>query len=332
MRCGSLLAFALWLTASCALPYPPVVPSEDPNFSDPQEVEQPGVSEDPAEPMRILPGDTLRIVNHSVQTSTTDGLVVDELGMVRIPLAGDVLVGGMTLSEASERVQQAMRRFDRVATVDVFLAKTGGHQATVLGAVTRPGRFPVEPGMRLADLVAAAHGILRLTEEGEAVQLGDIGAARLVRGRRTLPVSLDLAMSGDPRHNVRVRAGDHLYVPPNRGDRVIVLGNVGDPLVMVHRRGMRLTEALARAGGVTIDGDRGDVRVIRGDLRAPQIFQASLDDIADGDAPDVMLARGDVIYVATHWIATVGEVIDRLIGDLIATGVTVGIAVGLSQP
>ncbi len=333
----SRLAFAalVALTGACAvLPMPPVTPSADEGFSPPVAIEPTGIDVNADQPaaLRILPGDILRIQSQSVETTSVEGLVVDELGNVRVPLAGDVPVGGRTLEEASATVQEALRRFDRVVVVDVFMADAQGHQATVVGAVTNPGRVPVLPGMRVADLIAAVGGTLRSTETGEVQPLADLSGARLVRGEQVVPISIAQALTGDLRHNCRVRASDHLYIPPMRGNRIVILGNVNAPAAIGFRPGMRLTEALARAGGVTETGDRGDVRIVRGDLSAPRVYQATLDDIIDGDTTDVELAPGDVLYVSTHWTATWAEVVDLiLIGEIFGTATTVGLAVALGQ-
>ena len=60
------------------------------------------------------------------------------------------------------------------------------------------------------------------------------------------------------------------------------------------------------------DADEADVRVIRGPLSAPVVYRASLEGLAAGEATDVELTRGDVVYVTTEWLASFGEVLQRL--------------------
>jgi protein involved in polysaccharide export with SLBB domain len=166
--------------------------------------------------------------------------------------------------------------------------------------------------MRLADLLAAAGGAARSEADGLAISSGDLGGARLVRDGVTLPVSLEVALSGDPRHNIRVRAGDTLYVPADLHRLVSVLGQVGSPRVMPHRSGMRLTHALSLAGGVTRDGNWGDVRVIRGDPARPTVYSTSIADVVDGRAHDVVLAPGDIVYVASAGHADMRDVMNSV--------------------
>ena len=82
---------------------------------------------------------------------------------------------------------------------------------------------------------------------------------------------------------------------------------------MAYRQGLRLTEALAVAGGlVTSRGDRKDIRIVRGPLREPRVYTANLKDLTSGDATDVVLAPGDIIYVTKSWYASTADVLDAL--------------------
>jgi polysaccharide export outer membrane protein len=138
-------------------------------------------------------------------------------------------------------------------------------------------------------------------------------------------VSVGRALEGDPLHNVRVRPGDLVFVPPSRGQRISVLGEVRSATSIPYYRGLRLTEAMARAGGATDDADNGDVRVIRGPLSKPKVYTASIKALRNGDGHDVLLEPGDVVYVTEHWFASVTNVVQRLTPALAAAafGVTV---------
>lgn len=328
-RWSSLCCVLVTVGCGAGLPDAPVVP--DPNlFPPPESVVPEGLGEDPPRPFTLMPGDVLMLQTVSTETATYEGLVVDEVGVLHVPLAGDVEVGGLGLEQAEQRVQEALRLFDTVVVANLFVTDPAGHRATVLGAVEEPGRIQLAPGTRLADLVAAAGGPMMDVDGAESVVYANLHGARLVREGQTLPVSVALAMQGEPRHNVLVRPGDVLYVPPTMGTRITVLGAVAEPRLVPYRDGILLTEALAMASGVTIDGDDADIRIVRGDFRSPQVYVASLDDLTDGDGPNVMLAPGDVVYVTDHWIADVGEVLDRL-APLLSVGTAIGITYAVSR-
>src|SRR5262249_40248279 len=89
---------------------------------------------------------------------------------------------------------------------------------------------------------------------------------------------------------------------------VAVLGQVGRPVMLPLHRGMRLTEALGAAGGVTTDGSRNDIRIVRGPAEMPTVYQASLADIADGEQHDVELTAGDTVFVTDSFVEDASEV------------------------
>ncbi len=324
------LSLLLLLVVGCVrLDDAPTFPQDDPEFSAPQLAEPTGLDEDPPRALTLLPGDEVTIQAFSAEVTQYEGILVDETGRIHVPLAGDVDVGGLTLADAEERVQEAMRRLDRVVRVGLRISVHGGHQASVIGAVGDPGRVPATPGMRVADLLAAAGGPASPTEAGTN-PVADLYGARLIRAGEAVPVSIPKALEGDPRHNVRIQPGDHLYVPSGRGNTITVLGSVGAAGVFAYRHGIRLTEVLARAGGLDEHGDRTDVHVVRGSLREPQAYRASLREIVNGGRSDVVLAAGDVVYVTQEWTSHVGEVLSRL-SILLADPATIALAIALTR-
>jgi polysaccharide export outer membrane protein len=164
--------------------------------------------------------------------------------------------------------------------------------------------------MRVADALATAGGPLTVSggSDGASVSIAALEQAVLTRAGLPVPIDLTRAIRGERHHNILVHPGDHIFVPTREG-RVTILGQVGSPTVVPHRDGMRLTEALALAGGVTVDGDRSDIRLVRGPAEAPDVYSASLDAIVDGAGPDVTLAPGDVLFVTDEWLEDAREVI-----------------------
>ena len=299
----------------------PTLPTQQDLFAESESLVPAGMDEEPALAAQIYPGDIISLVMISAEREVEPNLRVDERGVVHIPLAGDVEVAGVSLVEAEQRLETALRQYDRTIRVSILMTEPRGQMATIVGAVNEPGRVEVSGGMRLADLVAHAGGALASEESNTAFSGGDLNAARLVRNGQALPVAVHLALTGDLRHNVRIRPGDVLYVPLALQRLVTVIGQVETPSVMVYRPGVRITQALAIAGGITRDGDQGDVRVIRGDVEHPRIYQAGLSDIVDGRSPDVVLAPGDIVYVSSAGHADMRDVMNS-ISAILSLGTT----------
>lgn len=327
-----LAAASAVLSAGCGAAFPlvPATPVDEEGFEAVSDPTPPGMDPRPPRGMALYPGDVVTLRLESLEVREVEGLGVDERGALHVPLAGDVEVGGLPLVEAEQRIEQALSRYDRTVRATVILTDPQGQQATVIGAVGAQGRIPVVAGMRVADLLAAAGGPALSDEEGVTAFLADLFSARLVRGGEALPISVALAITGDPRHNVPIHPGDHLYVPPQLGTLVSVLGEVRESRVFAYRPGIRLTQALALAGGLTRDANGGDIRIVRGPSTRPRIYRAHVNLVVDGAVPDPVLAPGDIVYVGSNAVADFRDVM-AAIAPLISVAATtgVGLTVGL---
>jgi polysaccharide export outer membrane protein len=290
----------------------PTYPHEDPAFRA-GNVEPPGVENDYPTPLQLLPGDTITVRTMSSETAEYEGLVVDDEGKVHVPVAGPVQVAGLAPHQAERTLEGVLQKFDRFVRVSVLVTGWGGHYATVIGAVVAEGPKTITPNMRIAELLAISGGPLRTENEGELSYIADLDGARLMRKNEPMPVSIRLALAGDPKHNILVHPGDQLFVPAGLGSRIAVLGTIGAGGAMVtFRPGIRMSEALALAGGVTVDSDDEDVRLIRGPLKAPKVYRFDLEGLVDNERGDIQLAPGDVVFVTEHWAATMAQVLDRM--------------------
>jgi polysaccharide export outer membrane protein len=324
LRLASTLLFAAIAGCRTELPDAPGA-GFDPSFEQGNVAEPPGLSEDAAPPQVVAPGDTLTLRASGVE-KLEQNIVVDATGTMHVPGVGPVELSGVTLAVAEARVATALKKRDKFVEVTVSFAEPSGRRATVVGAVEHPGEFALRPTMRLADLVALSGGPRSDKGDAEVVDLADVAGATLVREGKSVPISLGRALAGDPHHNVYVRSGDLVFVPAARGSRISVLGSVQQPRVVPFRRGVRLTEALAMAGGTSEFADEADVRIVRGPLSQPRVYRANYKDLFRGKATDVLLAPGDVVFVTEHWFGSVTHVVQRLTPFIAATALTVAVS------
>lgn len=69
-----------------------------------------------------------------------NGYMVDEKGQIMVPTVGRIVVKGLTLAQAQDRVEKAIAGYVRNATVVLRLVS---FRVTVLGEVKSPGRYAV---------------------------------------------------------------------------------------------------------------------------------------------------------------------------------------------
>ncbi|MDB4916469.1 MAG: polysaccharide export protein [Gemmatimonadetes bacterium] len=211
-----------------------------------------------------------------------DGRVVDALDVY------DYLVRG----DASHDV--------RLQTGDVVFVPVHGARVRVVGEIARPATYELKPGETLADLVRAAGGF-RATASRQRVLIERILAPeqRVAVGhdRVTIDVASDAALAGT---GVALQNGDVVRVFPiaeRVRNRVIVQGNVYQAGSQGFTPGMKLSDALRRAG-LQPDTYLGEVLVtrLRSDSTREQL-RATLADSAGHVVNDLPLQEDDEIHV-----------------------------------
>lgn len=322
---------ALGSACGSSLPRAPTVPA-----SDARKVAR-GVPVDPPPSGGLRPGDLLVLTfTHGISVRESVE-AVDARGQLHIGPGTDLAVAGMSVQQAQERIAQITHQRDRQVQVGLRISERPSQRVSVLGALARPGYLDLAKGMRVTDLVAAAGGLRNVIEgRGNGGEFGiapiaDLADGALLRDGSALPIDLEAALRGDQKHNVYIYPGDQLYVPFANDQIVSVMGQVQLPGAFVHRKGLRLTEALSAAGGLTVGGDKSDIRVVRGPPEAPTAYTASLRAIAKQKSHDVALAAGDVVFVTDDPLEDFGEVLVGIVGPVAAIALSVATVILVVQ-
>lgn len=144
-------------------------------------------------------------------------------------------------------------------------------------------------------------------------------------GTITLPLVGNIQAAGRNVTDVQdeiVRSLATYYVEPRvtvgvkslRSTKVYVLGEVQQPGIFTLEEPITVLEAVAMAGGFTIDARRDSILLARGDMKNPELrklnLEAALDRANFGDNQEVF--RGDIIYVPASTIANVERFFNRL--------------------
>lgn len=232
-------------------------------------------------------GDVVRILVYQNPDLTIETRV-SETGVISFPLLGNVRIGGLGVSAAEKLIADGLKsgNYVKQPQVTLTLLQIKGNQASVLGQVNRPGRYPIETAdMRLTDLLANAGGVA--STGGDMLVLTGMRNGKPFRLEIDLPSVFGPAADQGRTNDVLIQNGDVLWV--DRAPLVYIYGEVQRPGPMRLERGMTLMQVLAAGGGLTQRGTERGIRVHRkGADGKVQVMQAAMDD---------SVKDGDVVYV-----------------------------------
>ncbi len=121
-------------------------------------------------------------------------------------------------------------------------------------------------------------------------------------GTRLLRIPADKLLSGDPRYNIVIKAGDSIFVPVDIVGEFCIMGNVNRTgYIPLTGRPMTLKQAIAAAGGLGPLAWPKYCEVVRRiGRKKEEIVMVDLDKIASGEQPDFFIKPHDLINVGTH--------------------------------
>jgi polysaccharide export outer membrane protein len=210
---------------------------------------------------------------------------VTEAGLISYPLLGSIRVGGLSVTATEKLIADGLRsgNFVKQPQVTLVVTQVRGNQASVLGMVNRPGRYPIEVAdMRLTDLLAMAGGT--------AVNGSDMVVVTGTRDGKPFRAEVDMPSvfaTGGTGKDMLINNGDSIWV--DRQPLVYIYGEVQRPGSMRVERGMTVMQSLATGGGLTQRGTQKGIRIHRKAADGKvQVMEPMLDD---------KVQDGDVVYV-----------------------------------
>jgi polysaccharide export outer membrane protein len=248
------------------------------------------------ESLLIGPGDVLHVQVVDAPEMEQHVRVTDN-GMIPLVGAGDVKVGGMTVSSAETAVHDHLiqTHYMNHPQVTVTVEEYATETVSVVGEVARPGAFPITTPRTVLDVLSFAGGITNVADRNIVVQRHgskDDGVPYFV--------------SNDPKQamstQVMVNPGDTVIVP--KAGIVYILGDVNRPggfAMSNNQDHMTLLQALALAGGLQHSARQGHARLIREAEGKTHEEQLNLGEIQKGKLPNPTLYPGDILYVPFSW-------------------------------
>lgn len=229
-------------------------------------------------------GDTIRVTVFQNPDLTLETRI-SERGEITFPLIGTVSLAGLSVPDAQRKIARQLQtgKFVISPQVNIAVLQVRSSQVSVLGQVTRPGRYPIEVGnTKVSEMIAAAGGVL--PTGADIITLSGTRDGAPVKRSIDLP---SILQSGRADLDEVVVNGDILYV--DRAATFYIYGEVQRPGSLRLEQGMTVMQALALSGGLTQRGTERGIRIHRRDASGKvQILETKMNDPVE---------RDDVIYV-----------------------------------
>lgn len=233
------------------------------------------------------PGDVLKVSVYGSPDLTLETRV-SEGGNISYPLIGQVPVAGLSAAAAEKKIASMLEagNFVKKPQVNVIVTAVQSQQVSVLGAVNRPGRYPIEGKRSLIDLLAMAGGI---NSEG-----GDRLSLIRTRDGKTTREEIDvveMVRSGQLNKDYVLSGNDVLFV--ERAPKFYIYGEVQRPGAFRLERSMTVVQALSAGGGLSMRGTERGLVIKRRDADGKiRLIDAKQDDLLQVD---------DVVFVKESW-------------------------------
>lgn len=159
--------------AGCAPKRGGPVPYEVQNFGAPDPVEL-----EAAKDYFLGPSDVIGVAVFGVPEFSGD-YTVDNLGRIKLPLVGDVVVQGDTADAVAVKLKSKLEAsYLRNPEVQVVVKSAQSQRITIDGSVTQPGMYPVAGDITLLQSIALARGTAQDANPRRVVIFRKVGGQR----------------------------------------------------------------------------------------------------------------------------------------------------------
>jgi polysaccharide export outer membrane protein len=256
-----------------------------------------------ADDYQIGPGDVLSI-------SVTDApefsgkFRVNQSGyLVMTSLPNSLKAEGKTPMQLSTDLRKALQdaKLYRDPTVNIFVEEYHSQAVTVVGAVAKPGLYPLQKRTTVIQVISEA-GLLPTAGNRVTVISANAGTSSDAEAKQvTQTLELGKLMSGkDPSVSIEVHDGDVINVAT--ADVVYVVGAVTKPggfVLQDRSAGVTALQAIALAEGMTSLASAHNGLIIRrnADGSARENIPIDLSKIMSGKQGDMPLEANDILFV-----------------------------------
>jgi len=154
-------------------------------------------------------GDTLDIAVWKEEDLTKKDVIVRPDGMFSYPLAGEITAVGHTVAQVEEQISNRLKKYIPEPVVSVSVKNLDGCRVYVIGQVSKPGSFVMNPRFSVLQALSLAGGLTPFAAANDIIILRGNGNAQNI-----LPFHYGEVTKGRSlNQNVLLEAGDVVVVP-----------------------------------------------------------------------------------------------------------------------
>src|ERR1700678_3211699 len=125
-------------------------------------------------------------------------------GKISLPLLNDVQAAGLTPAQLAAEITESLKKYVTSPQVTVIITTINSQRVYILGEVTRPGAFPMLPGMTVMQALSSAGGFTPFAK------MKSIYVLRTDNGKKVkFPFNYKEAINGkNSEQDIQLKAGD----------------------------------------------------------------------------------------------------------------------------
>jgi protein involved in polysaccharide export with SLBB domain len=211
-------------------------------------------------------------------------------GKIRIPNAGLLQVGGLTIEKAIREIKSELSKYytgiqNGQTRVDVAVGNIRSIRVAVAGEAAFPGTYT------LPSLATAFNALYACGGPGEIGSMRDIRVIRNGKQVATLDF-YEFLTTGNLTNNIVLQDNDILLISPNNS-KVIIDGAIQRPAIYEVKTGESLADLIRYGGGFREDANRSIVNIYRYEESMRKVLDVPLSLLTSS-----MVKPGDSVYIA----------------------------------
>lgn len=143
------------------------------------------------------------------ETELTRIIPVRPDGKISLPLLNDVQAAGLTPTQLAAQLTESLKKFVTNPQVTVIVSQINSQRVYILGEVTRPGAYPILPGMTILQALSSAGGFTQFAKMKSIYLLRDVGGKQ----EKYMFNYKDVIGGKHLEQNLPLKAGDTVVVP-----------------------------------------------------------------------------------------------------------------------